>query len=285
MNVTLPKKEKLNARDIIVYTISILTCIIAIVVVGLSYYFGSDELDRLITIGGSSLTQEDINYQLLLSNFDNVFQNQLEQSNTTVEIDKIDEEQPIVYTYYSKNESEKDNYELNLNIPYINIENDSIKSYNEEIKHTFEEKAENTLKTKNQNIIYSVQYEAILQEDILSVVIKSTLKQNTDAQRVIIKTYNYDLKNNEELSLEKMLNKRKLNIKSVEDRIKEEITTEQKKVNDLKSLGYSIFERNPEDDMYKVENTEEFFIKDGNIYIIYPYGNDGLTSEYDLVIV
>ena len=49
MNVTLPKKEKLNARDIIVYTISIIVCIIAIVVIGLSYYFGSDELDRLIT--------------------------------------------------------------------------------------------------------------------------------------------------------------------------------------------------------------------------------------------
>ncbi len=285
MNVTLPKKEKLNARDIIVYTISIIVCIIAIVVIGLSYYFGSDELDRLITIGGSSLTQEDIDYQLLLSNFDNIFQNQVEESNVTAEIKKVDENQPTVYTYYTNNETEKGNYELNLNIPYINIDNDTIKSFNEEIKKTFEAKAENTLQSKNQSIIYNVQYQATMQNDILSLIIKATLKQNTDAQRVIMQTYNYDLKNNKEISLEEMLNYKNLNVEGVEDRIKEEITTQQKRVNDLKSLGYDIFERNPDNDMYKVENTKTFFVKDGNIYIIYPYGNDGLTSEYDLVIV
>lgn len=285
MNVTLPKKEKLNARDIIVYTISIIVCIIALVVIGLSYYFGSDELDRLITIGGSSLTQEDIDYQLLLSNFDNIFQNQVEESNVTAEIKKVDENKPTVYTYYTNNETEKGNYELNLNIPYINIDNDTIKSFNDEIKKTFEAKAENTLKSKNQNIIYSVEYQATVQNDILSLIIKATLKQNTDAQRLIMQTYNYDLKNNKEISLEEMLNYKNLNIQAVENRIKEDITTEQKKVNDLKSLGYSIFERNPDDDRYKVENTKTFFVKDGNIYIIYPYGNDSLTSEYDLVIV
>ena len=285
MNVTLPKKEKLNARDIIVYTISIIVCIIALIVIGLSYYFGSDELDRLITIGGSSLTQEDIDYQLLLSNFDNIFQNQVEESNVTAEIKKVDENKPTVYTYYTNNETEKGNYELNLNIPYINIDNDTIKSFNDEIKKTFEAKAENTLKSKNQNIIYSVEYQATVQNDILSLIIKATLKQNTDAQRLIMQTYNYDLKNNKEISLEEMLNYKNLNIQAVENRIKEDITTEQKKVNDLKSLGYSIFERNPDVDRYKVENTKTFFVKDGNIYIIYPYGNDSLTSEYDLVIV
>ena len=285
MNVTLPKKEKLNARDIIVYTISIIVCIIALIVIGLSYYFGSDELDRLITIGGSSLTQEDIDYQLLLSNFDNIFQNQVEESNVTAEIKKVDENKPTVYTYYTNNETEKGNYELNLNIPYINIDNDTIKSFNDEIKKTFEAKAENTLKSKNQNIIYSVEYQATVQNDILSLIIKATLKQNKDAQRLIMQTYNYDLKNNKEISLEEMLNYKNLNIQAVENRIKEDITTEQKKVNDLKSLGYSIFERNPDDDRYKVENTKTFFVKDGNIYIIYPYGNDSLTSEYDLVIV
>ena len=285
MNVTLQKKEKLNARDIIVYTISIIVCIIALIVIGISYYFGSDELDRLITIGGSSLTQEDIDYQLLLSNFDNIFQNQVEESNVTAEIKKVDENKPTVYTYYTNNETEKGNYELNLNIPYINIDNDTIKSFNDEIKKTFEAKAENTLKSKNQNIIYSVEYQATVQNDILSLIIKATLKQNTDAQRLIMQTYNYDLKNNKEISLEEMLNYKNLNIQAVENRIKEDITTEQKKVNDLKSLGYSIFERNPDDDRYKVENTKTFFVKDGNIYIIYPYGNDSLTSEYDLVIV
>ncbi len=285
MNVTLPKKEKLNARDIIIYTISIIACIIAVVVVGLSYYFGSDELDRLITIGGSSLTQEDVEYQLLVSNFDSIFQNQVEGSNTTKEIKKLDENQSIIYTYYTKNEIEKGNYELNLNIPYINIDNDTIKSFNDEIKKTFEAKAESTLQSKNQNIIYSVKYQAIIQNDILSLIIKSTLKQNTEAQRIIMQTYNYDLRNSKEISLKEILKYKNLNDEGVENRIKEEIKIQQKKVNDLKALGYNIFERNPDDSMYKVENTKNFFVKDGNIYIIYPYGNDELTSEFDLIIV
>ena len=81
-----------------------------------------------------------------------------------------------------------------------------------------------------------------------------------------------------------MINNKQLSVEDVENKINEEITTEQQKVQDLKSLGYSIFERNPDDEMYKVQNSKEFFVKDGKIYIIYAYGNENLTSEMDLVI-
>lgn len=285
MNVMLPKKEKTSVKAVIVYTISIITCLIAIVIVALSFYFGSDELDRLITIGGSSLTQADVDYQLLIANFDDIFQNQLEEYNTSVQIKRNDDSQNVVYTYCTKEEAKENSYDLNLNIPYINIDNETIKSYNEEIKQTFEKKAEDVLQTENQNIIYSVQYEATIENDILSLIIKSNLKQSASAQRVIIQTYNYDLKNNKETTLEDMLNNKQLKIDDVESKIKNEITVEQQKVDALKSLGYSIFERNPEDEMYKVQNSKEFFMKDGKIYIIYAYGNENLTSEMDLVII
>lgn len=284
MNVNLPKKEKPNVKAVIIYTISIIACIIAIIVVILSYYYGSEELDRLITIGGSSITQSDIDYQLLVSGFDEIFQNQLEEYNSDLDIKKINENQNLIYTYYTKNETEEKSYELNLNIPYINIDNETIAKYNEEIKETFEGKAENVLQTKNQNIIYTVQYEATIENDILSLIIRSNLKESSSAQRVIIQTYNYDLKNNKEITLEEMINNKQLSVEDVENKIKEEITTEQQKVQDLKSLGYSIFERNPDDEMYKVQNSKEFFVKDGKIYIIYAYGNENLTSEMDLVI-
>ena len=284
MNVNLPKKEKPNVKAVIIYTISIIACIIAIIVVILSYYYGSEELDRLITIGGSSITQSDIDYQLLVSGFDEIFQNQLEEYNSDLDIKKIDENQNLVYTYYTKNETEEKSYELNLNIPYINIDNETIAKYNEEIKETFEGKAESVLQTKNQNIIYTVQYEATIENDILSLIIRSNLKESSSAQRVIIQTYNYDLKNNKEITLEEMINNKQLSVQDVENKINEEITTEQQKVQDLKSLGYSIFERNPDDEMYKVQNSKEFFVKDGKIYIIYAYGNENLTSEMDLVI-
>ena len=131
MNVNLPKKEKPNVKAVIIYTISIIACIIAIIVVILSYYYGSEELDRLITIGGSSITQSDIDYQLLVSGFDEIFQNQLEEYNSDLDIKKIDENQNLIYTYYTKNETEEKSYELNLNIPYINIDNETIAKYND----------------------------------------------------------------------------------------------------------------------------------------------------------
>lgn len=285
MNVTLPTKGKMSVKAVIIYTISIIACIIAVVVVALSYYFGSEELDRLITIGGSNITQEEMDYQLLIASFDDIFQNQLEEYHSDVPIKRNDQNQNVVYTYYTKDETKENSYDLNLNIPYINIDNETIKKYNEEIKQTFEEKAESVLQSENENIIYSVQYQATIENDILSLIIRANLKESSSPQRLIMQTFNYDLKNNQEITLEDMINYKQLNMDDVESTIKEKITIEQQKVNDLRSLGYNIFERNPEDEMYKIQNSEEFFVKDGNVYIIYAYGNENFTSEMDLVII
>ena len=285
MNVNLPRKDKISTRAVIIYTVSIISCIIALIIIGLSIYYGSDELDRLITVGGSSLSQEDEQYQLLVSNFDDIFQNHLEDYTTDVNIKKIDEAQELVYTYYTKNENKKNSYDLNLNIPYINIDNETIAAYNEEIKQTYEATAERILQTENKNIIYSMQYEATIENDILSLIIRVNLKEGLNAQRLIIQTFNYDLKNNKEINLEEMINLKQLNTNDVQNKINEEINSEYQRVEDLRSLGYEIFERNPENEMYKIENSQEFFVKDGNIYIIYAYGNENFTSEMDLVIV
>ena len=285
MNVNLPRKDKISTRAVIIYTVSIISCIIALIIIGLSIYYGSDELDRLITVGGSSLSQEDEQYQLLVSNFDDIFQNHLEEYTTDVNIKKIDEAQELVYTYYTKNENKKNSYDLNLNIPYINIDNETIAAYNEKIKQTYEATAERILQTENKNIIYSMQYEATIENDILSLIIRVNLKEGSNAQRLIIQTFNYDLKNNKEINLEEMINLKQLNTNDVQNKINEEINSEYQRVEDLRSLGYEIFERNPENEMYKIENSQEFFVKDRNIYIIYAYGNENFTSEMDLVIV
>ena len=58
----------------------------------------------------------------------------------------------IIYTSYTK-EDKNDNYEINVNLPYINIENEEVKQFNKEIKDTFEGKAEETIKNKNNNNI------------------------------------------------------------------------------------------------------------------------------------
>lgn len=285
MNVTLPKKEKTDIKAVIIYTISIISCIIAAIVVAISQYLGTDELERILSVGGSNMTQEDIDEQILISGFDNIFNNQLEQYNLNIDINKKDEEKEIIYTGYEKQESKENDYDLDLHIPYINIDDEKIENMNNDIKETFENKAENVLQSEKQNVIYTVQYEATIENDILSLIIKSNLKQSTSAQRLIIRTYNYDLKNKKEITLQELINKNGLNENDVQNKIKQEIENEQKKVEDLKSLGYEIFERDLESEIYNIENSDEFFIKDGKIYIIYPYGNNDLTSEMDLVII
>ena len=158
----------------------------------------------------------------LKANFETLFQNQLENKNNN-EVKKIDDDKEIVYTNYQKNDKSTGNYELNINIPYINIKNKTVQDYNDEIKNTFEEKAEEVLKSTNNNIIYTVKYEAYIENNILSLIIYSDLKQNTSAQRVIIQTFNFNLETNKKLTLEDIIKIYELNQQNVQNKINEEI--------------------------------------------------------------
>lgn len=285
MKVTLPKKEKTDTKAIAIYTIAIISCIIAVVIVCITQFLGKNRLEEILSIGSSGTSKQEIDEQALIAEFDNIFNNNLEKSGFSVNIEKQEEDKDIIYTYYNKTESKKNHYELNLQVPYINIDNEIINQYNNEIKETFQKKAEKVLETQNKNIVYTVKYQAIIEENILSLIIKSELKEGTSAQRQIIKTYNYDLINNKEIKLEEMISRKGLRKEEVQRKIRDRIKIEEKKVEDLKNLGYNIFERNSEDEQYNIENTKEFFIKDQRIYIIYPYGNESLTTEMDVVVI
>lgn len=285
MKVTLPKKEKTDTKAIAIYTIAIISCIIAVVIVCITQFLGKNRLEEILSIGSSGTSKQEIDEQALIAEFDNIFNNNLEKSGFSVNIEKQEEDKDIIYTYYNKTESKKNDYELNLQVPYINIDNEIINQYNNEIKETFQKKAENVLATQNKNIIYTVKYQATIEDNILSLIIKSELKEGASAQRQIIKTYNYDLINNKEIKLEEMISRKGLMKEEVQRKIRDRIKIEERKIEDLKNLGYNIFERNSEDEQYNIENTEEFFIKNQKLYLIYAYGNDSLTSEMDIVII
>lgn len=285
MNVVLPKKEKMNKKAVALYIVSILICVLAAIVVACSQYFGPEKLDQMIATNTNKGVQEEVDEELLIAGFDELFTNQIEAYQSSVNIKKIDDSKDIIYPYYQKQEKQENNYDLDICIPFFNIDNEIVKKYNEAIEGDFVKKAESVLESKNSNVIYTVQYVATVEEDILSLMIRSNLKDGSSAQRVIIQTYHFDLKNNKEVTLEDLLNRKSIQIADVENKVKQQIETEQKKVEDLKALGYNIFERNAEDEMYQVKNTDQFFIKDGNIYLIYAYGNEALTSELDLIIV
>jgi len=283
MNVTLPEKNKINKRRIIIYSIAIFACILAIVVIIGIQILGNDVVDNFFGVSKiTKKTEEEENR--LKANFDTLFQNQLE-NNSSCEVKKIDKNKDIVYTNYENTDKSANNYEMNVNLPYINIKNQSVQDYNENIKNIFQAKAEEVLKSTNSNVIYTVKYEAYIENNILSLIIYSDLKQDASAQRIIIQTFNFNLETNKELTLEDIIKIYELDEKTVQDKIDNEIKTEEKKAEDLKALGYNVFTRDTKSDMYKIKNATEFFVHNNNLYIIYAYGNDKLTSERDIVVM
>ena len=282
MNVTLPEKEKLKKRTITIYMAALIICILAIIVVVGVQILGDDIINNLFGINQLVKRTEQEEAELKV-NFENIFDNEFYEDKD-YQTQKIDGNEKLVYTSYKK-EEKKDKYEINVNLPYINIKNKAIQNFNQEISNTFEAKAEEILKSTDKNAIYTVKYEANIENDILSLIIYSDLKQDSSAQRVIIQTFNFNLENNKELTFEAALKIYDLNKNEAQNKIDEDIKKEQKKSEDLIELGYNVFSRDVKSEIYKVENIKEYFIYNNNIYVIFAYGNEGITSEMDLVII
>ena len=280
MNVTLPD-NKLDKKSKIVYASIIAICIISIIIVIYIQFFEG----KTVTTVGYVKGKSEIDYENLKAEFNNIYTNSLKNYNDKYDKLKSDTSKELVYTGYTKDVTENNSYNINVQIPYINIKNSTIDGYNEEIKNLFEKKAEDILKTKNKNTIYTVEYNACVEDGVLSIIINANLKEGSSAQRVIIKTYNYDLDTNQEINLSQLLKGESVDTSYAQSKINEEIEVEQKKAEDLKALGHSIFSRDKNDDMYKIENVEDFYFQDGAIYVIFAYGNDKYTSEVDVAII
>lgn len=281
MNVTLPTDNKLDTKSKIVYGAIISVCIISIIIVVYIQFFEG----KTVTTVGNLKGKSEEGYEILKSEFDDIFTNSLQNYNEKYQNKKEDSAKDLVYTGYTKKANEENNYDLDVNIPYINVKNSTINKYNEEIKSTFQNKAEDILKTKNKNSIYTVEYSSYIQDGILSVIIRANLKEGSNPQRVIIQTYNFSLDNNKEVDLKQLLELENVEESYAQSTIDEEIASEHKKAEDLKSLGLNIFNRDVEDEKYEVENVQEFYFHDGSIYMIFAYGNDKHTSEVDIAII
>ena len=281
MNVVLPEKEKIKKRTIAIYRIALIECVLVIAVVVGIQILGNDTIDSMFKINKIINKTEQEEAQLK-ANFSNLYDNKF-YNNNNVNVTKIDENKDIVYTNYEKIET-KNNYEINVVLPYINIKNSKIQKWNEEIANTFE-KAKRILENEDITTIYSTKYTANIENNILSVMIYADLKENTSSQRVLIQTYNFNLETNKELTLQDVLKIYGLDSKQVQNKIDDDIKKENKKAQELIDLGYNVFTRDLQDDMYKIENSTEFFVKNKNLYIIYAYGNDSNTSEYDIIVI
>ena len=285
MNVVLPEKDKVSKKRIAIYVILISICVLALIVAVCVQILGNDFTNSIFGVSTlKSKTEEE--EQELRVNFDNLFLNNLQiNGEMTQDISKVDENQDYVFTKYSTEEKNTGNYELSINIPYINIDSEVVNEFNTEIEEIFERKVESILESEDKNVLFTIEYQAYVENNILSVIIKSNLKQGSAAQQVIVQTYNYDLLNQKELTLSDEIELLGLDKNAIQSKIREEIKQEQQKAEDLQDLGYEIYSRDSNSDMYDIENSNVFFLHEQNLYIIYPYGNDALTSEMDLVII
>lgn len=283
MNLELPKKQRMPRKRIALYITVAVICVLAITIVIGVQILGNDIIDNFFGVTKLTKRSEQEENELK-TNFENLFQNQFENKENTSTTNKIEQDRDIVYTYYQKDES-TENYEININLPYINIEDDSVKKFNEEISNTFESKSEEIINENSENSIYTVKYFASIKNNILSVALYSDLKQGTNAQRVIIETLNYNLNENKIMSLEDILNTYDLNENEVQNKINEDIKEEQRKADELRELGYDIFSRDINSNIYEIKNITEYFIYNENIYIVFAYGNNQLTTEMDIVII
>ena len=268
---------KIDVRKII-FGIIIVVCIIAVNFAVYWQFFKKDVEEK----PSSNI----ISNEQLAANFNEIFTNTLNKQGATLgQIGKIKETEDIIFTSLSKKENIENKYEVNVNIPYVNIENDLVKAFNERVNNIFTRKYEEIVANANDGTIYNVEYVAYINTNILSLVIKSTLKEGENPQRVIVQTYNYNLSTNEEISLEEIIHIKELPRADVEEQIKQAIIKANKQATSLKELGYNVYSRDVENSMYKIGNTRSYFIgENGALYILYPYGNSNYTSEIDIVV-
>lgn len=225
--------------------------------------------------------------------FDELFDNKvnLQDYDTSANfVNKIEPTKDLVYTTYNLNEIYEGKYEIQASIPLININNENAINIDREILDVFYGKINNILDRSSAEVtdktIYTVSYTAYLNENILSLIIKATLKEGANSQRVIIKSYTYNISTNQEVKLKEMLDIKGASIDNVQNAIKKTIEDAINYSESLSSLGHESFKRNPKNDMYNVENSDNYFLgPNQSIYIIYAYGNTNFTSEKDIVYI
>lgn len=283
MNVVIEDDSKKNNKLKIFYILILVVCIIAVMVTVVIQVSGGEE-----TISSGKLpelTESEIDKHK--NDFYNIFQNKVNYlENNSYKISKIEANEEIIYIGYHNNESKINDFELDVNIPYININNNVIEKFNTQIKEIFEKKAKSILNSQNNNVIYTVNYSAYVSNNILSLIVRSTLKEGSNPQRDIIQTYNYNLASQKEYTIDEMLEIKGITKKEANQKIKGEIKKAQEKSEELKKLGYSTYARDYTSDMYSINNVTEFFIgKDNALYIIYAYGNENNTNEMDVVVM
>ena len=218
--------------------------------------------------------------------FEFIFNNKYNFDGTDVsEVEKRVKAEDLIYTVYAKDE-ETEFYDVDINIPLVNIKGDVPNEFNKTTQDLFISKANEVLKNKEllKSSIYDVDYVAYLNGEILSVAIKSSLKQGTTPQREMVQTYNYNIITKEKVELKNLLEKKNISEDTLKNKIKNTVENAKQEAEALEASGYPIYKRDIKNDIYKIENINTFFLgKNAKLYVVFAYGNANFTSEMDII--
>lgn len=275
----------------IVYSLIIAFCLVAIGMgVYQQFFYKNSDTDMLMlgtTIGTKAVEQQE-KEEAIKNEFYDIFKNSLVYvtNNVNNKATRADMSKDLIYTVNQVSKVESGKYEMNINLPAINIVSQNAQNINKKIEDTFIPKATSLLTSTGGNYtIYNIDYAGFVNNNVLSLIIRATLKEGQNPQRVMFMTYNYNLDNGKLLTFNDILEMKSITTATMQNKINKEIQEISKKNQSFKQIGYSVFERNPNDSMYKVEETKLYFIgpnSDG--YVLYAYGNTNNTSEVDIII-
>lgn len=275
----------MNTKTIryILYVVIIIFCVVAIGLGVYAQFFTKEPVQDAygndISAGGNIVTAQDVN-QSFINLFTNEFYSNYDESTIT----KVDDTKELVYTFYSDNQTVEGKYSMNINIPVINIQSDVVTGFNNLTQSIFVDKINSVMAGTSVYTIYNLDYTAYVNNNLLSVAIKATIKEGDNPQRVIVQTYNYDLQTDSAVTLKEILEDRDIDETVVENRIKTVVQNASNDANKMAESGYTVYQRNVNDEMYQIDNITNFIEgPNGELYIIFAYGNNNYTSEMDII--
>lgn len=239
-----------------------------------------------VTSTGSSSKKEkqeqEANYENLKNGFKDIFTNSINKQKTANPNFNYDE---IIYCRYNIIEEKSGKYSINARVPGFKLDSEEVKKINGEIFDTFARKIIDIMNNALIYTTYNLDYTAYVNGNIISLIIRCNYKDGTNAQRTIIQTYNYDIENDRLLNIQDIIKYKNLDKEEIQKKVNEEIKKVNSQMKNISEQGYNVYVRNENDEIYKIDNTSNFFLgKDNYLYLVYAYGNNNYTSEMDLVI-
>lgn len=274
----------------IMYIIIGVVCVIALIAgIYVQFFVREQDKNNLImpdfNFTGKNEAQEKTAEEIK-TQFLNLFTNEFQKGTyNTNNINKLDSTKDIIYTAVEMKEK-TDDYEVDVSLPVMNISGEVPAKFNNLTQTIFANKASEIIGGPNtQKTIYSVYYTAYVNGDILSLVIQSNLKIGNNPQRVIVQTYNYNLSTGEEVRLADILANKNIIQSDAHNKIIKVVTKAKEDAQTLVQSGYVVYNRDLSDKMYKIENVSTYCLgPNGELYIIFAYGNNNYTSEMDIVL-